>query len=122
MHRVSNEIIWTGVASVVCGVVIASLIGGAGTPWALLGIVVALGLVVTTVKSRRERRAVHAYYDRDWNGPSEARPPQPAAGRMGQVDEPGRQPALLETERRGARRAGARSQSLGSPPRRNPPN
>lgn len=120
MRRVSNEIIWAGVASIVCGVLIASLLGGTGTPWILVVVVVALGLLVTTIRRRRDERALRAHYEParqdepDSSGapaPTTPRDRRPSRATTGST-------ATLPPSAGSVRRAGARSQSLGAKPPR----
>jgi hypothetical protein len=121
--RVSNETIWAGVAAVVFGVLIASLLGGTGTPWIPILVVVALGFVVTTARMRREASRLRERYLAD-----HGKAPAPHTTETATTSEPRRvEPPTTRARNAPAsdatslRRAGARAQSLGAkpqPPRR----
>ena len=123
MRRVTNEIVWAGVAAIVCGIAIASLLGGTGTPWWLVLVMIGAGLVVTIARSRLA------------DGPGgTAYAPPPETGEPEPEPEPGAEPtrerrpvetgspsaALRARDAASLRRAGARSESLrtGPAPRR----
>ncbi len=117
MDRVPNEVIWAGVASIACGAVLASLLGGTRTPWLLVAIVVALGFAITTVRRRRER-ARYERYRREQEAELEPRAiTQPRTPRRA-VPEPRVTGGALLPSPTAVRRAGARSESLGTTPRR----
>ena len=112
MRRVRNEVVWASIASIVCGALIASLLGGIATPWILVVGLLALGLVVTKTRRRRDRRVLRAYYEPARNGAPEQTdsraeedaPPPPPRGT--------RERTVLGTDPAAARRAGVRSRSL----------
>ena len=100
-----NQLIWTAVASIVCGVTIVSLLNGSGLPWIVIVVVVVLGLATSIGRHRRHRRKalrllhVSDEHDRATALRDRSSPPDEA-------------PAPDEPE---ARRAGVRSTSLGGP-------
>jgi len=100
-----NQLIWTAIASIVCGVTIVSLLNGSGPPWILIALVVVLGLAASIARHRRHRRRarrlLHLSDEHD----------RPAALRDRESPPDGAS-APGEPE---ARRAGVRSTSLGGP-------
>ena len=60
MHRVGNEHIWALVASIVCGIAVASLLTGSGLPLLLIVVVVLLGLGASALRRRMLHRHVNA--------------------------------------------------------------
>jgi hypothetical protein len=118
VHRVSNEIVWAGVAAIVAGVLIASFVGGSGAPsWILVAVVVGLGFVVTSVRTRRDARALRQHYaagQREILQPTSAR----RTGTVRRVEPSAHATNGPASESTSVRRAGARSESLGAKPRR----
>ena len=53
MNRLGNEHIWAFVASIVCGIGVASLLSGSKLPLGLIVVVVLLGLGATALRRRR---------------------------------------------------------------------
>lgn len=112
MSRIGNEIVWAVVASVVCGALLASLLGGTPLPLIVILVAVAAGLAVTTLGRRRERRAYQPATSRSRRRerrPVVEKPDVPR--RVVPTDPPAR--ALVDPS---ARRTGARAQSLGAQP------
>jgi hypothetical protein len=113
VRRVSNEFVWAGIASIVCGALIASLLAGTGTPWILVAAVLTLGLLVTTMRRRRGQRVLRAYFEPVRKGKrgqriSHAQEDAPAPREtQASTTDPGSQPTAV-------RRAGVRSRSLGT--------
>ena len=115
MRRVSNEVLWAGIAAIVCGVIIASFLGGTKTPWWLVLATIAAGLVVTIVRSRRAARDRYGPYAAPPEARVEAAEDAPRAKR--EVETAKRPPRLGAPDAASLRRAGARSESLGTGPR-----
>ena len=118
MRSVSDEVIWAGIASIVCGLLIASLLGGTWTPWilAVAVLVLVLGLVVMTTRRRRRQRVLRAYYE-----PVHRDDPERNASRAAQQESPipARTPksrTILGSDPAAVRRAGVRSRSLSTKP------
>lgn len=116
MDRVPNEVVWAGVASIACGAVLASVLGGTRAPWLLVAIVVALGFAITTVRRRRER-ARHERYRREQEPDLELRAATQPRNPRNVVPDSGATRSLAPGPAV-VRRAGARSESLGAKPRR----
>ena len=60
MHRLGNEHIWALVASIVCGIAVASLLTGSGLPLLLIVVVVGLGFGASALRRRMLHRHVTA--------------------------------------------------------------
>lgn len=119
MRRVGNEVIWAVIVSIVCGVVIASFLGGTNVPWILVAAVLGLGVVATVVRRRREERAWHARYPNDdveeRQAPSTAPRQRPDQEAPTPVSTP-HGARVLPSHSTDVRRAGARAESLGANP------
>ncbi len=122
MHRVGNEHIWALVASVVCGIAVASLLSGSGLPLLLIVVVVLLGLGASSLRRRMLHQHVNAEsVPRVTRFRRSRRPPKTATqtARATADAAPPERPAPRGV--RGLpvdhdRRAGARSRSLGLRP------
>jgi hypothetical protein len=122
MHRLGNEHIWALVASIVCGIAVASLLTGSGLPLLLIVVVVGFGFGASALR----RRVLHRHVT------AESAPRVTAARKRRRRSEKATEPAAAQAaappvERpapRGVRglpvdherRAGARSRSLGLRP------
>ena len=112
MRRVTNEIVWAGVAAIVCGIVIASLLGGTETPWWLVLTMIGAGLAVTIVRAwdtTRDPRDAHASRATDDESGTET-------PRERREVETGARSTLGTRNAESLRRAGARSESLRTGP------
>lgn len=122
MHRLGNEHIWALVASIVCGIAVASLLTGSGLPLLLIVVVVLLGFGASALR----RRMLHAHVG------AERAPRVTRSRRRTRRPEKDARPAKAQTAAAPAdrpvargvrglpveheRRAGARSRSLGLRP------
>ena len=112
MRRVSNEVLWAGIAAIVLGIVIASLLGGTETPWWLVLVTIAAGLAVTIVRARRAARDRYSPYATPPDARAEAVEDAPRVQR--EVETTKRPSRLGASDAASLRRAGARSESLGT--------
>jgi hypothetical protein len=121
MRRMTNEIVWAGVAAIVCGIAIASLLGGTKTPWWLVLVTIGAGLVVTIVRSRLTNRdGGTAYAPPPVTGEPEPEPGAEPTRERRPVETGSPSAGLRARDAASLRRAGARSESLrtGPAPRR----
>lgn len=118
MHRVGNEFIWATVASIVCGIGLASLLSGSELPLLLIVLVVAAGAGLALYRRRRSMLDPEAPRPPWSQWESQLRGRHSLKPRNTERTSTRSQPRSVEPvpDEPRSRRAGVRSSSLGAPP------